>query len=99
MQLGRGHASVMAVQIVPLCCQHGGLASGLFNDDVETDDYWVIACCYAVENLLLPAVWRYKDDKIHRTTVLEDGRNSCTFSLTPALNRMSVNATPWPLYP
>jgi hypothetical protein len=53
LQLGRGNASVMAVQIVPLCCQQGGLASGLFNDDVETDDYWDIACCYSVENLLL----------------------------------------------
>jgi len=67
----------MAVQIVPLCCQQGGLASGLFNDAVETDDYCVIACCHSVENLL--AVWKYKAYKIHRTTVLEDGRNSLLF--------------------
>jgi hypothetical protein len=82
-----------------LCCQQGGLASGLFNDAVETDGYWVIACCCSVENFLLSCVSKYKDFKIHRTTVLEDGRNSCTFSLTSALNRVSVNATPRPLYP
>ena len=79
LQLGRGHASVMAVQIVPLCCQQGGLASGLFNDAVETDDYWVIFWCHSVENLLLPAVWKYKAYKIHLTTALEDGRNSLLF--------------------
>jgi hypothetical protein len=43
----------MAVQIVPMCCQQGVLASGLFNDAIETDDYWVITCWYSVENLLL----------------------------------------------
>lgn len=79
LQLGRGHASVMAVQIVPLCCQQGGLASGLFNDAVETDDYWVIACCHSVENILLSAVRKYEAYKIHRTSVLEDGRNSLLF--------------------
>jgi len=89
----------MAVQIVPLCCQQGGLASGLFNDAVETDDYRVIACCCSVVNLLLSAAWKYKDYKSHRTTVLEDGKNSGTFSLTSALNRVSINVTPRPFYP